>query len=395
MSGYRIGKDKFLGKWASEFFLQLLSSFDIQVKQLKNIKYKSSREREVYTKSNSVYHDICFLYTIDYMKQISNSTHNNSFPNSIHEYPLYVHFAFTTALESIDNEEIVNICKQLKKIMDANIKYINSSKTAELLISKYSKNMNSYIEKNKDAIEDYLSKYSNSSDFSIQSIENIDGIDLPISLVKADATLVNLRPETNIFFDVNSKVLFPIMSIHCKEINYITPSRIGALIDFTKRVLKTDLHVSISLMNAQVIASVFQTQKSAIARDVSNTMLHTNMSIFSNKELGDAHEDITIQEKTAIYSSAILLHDFKKYFESIKPNIKKEISGIVDQFHRKDNHTLSPDMLYEIAITVKKLIGPIKLYAELKDYKKDIDDYLRLEINALISNTLKQKEDGT
>ena len=83
MAKVKVGKKLFLPEWTGDFMVQLLVGFNLQIKDLKSIEYKTGQERELYIGSNGTYQDIYFLYFIDYLKDIVKGKKSNDMPQTL------------------------------------------------------------------------------------------------------------------------------------------------------------------------------------------------------------------------------------------------------------------------------------------------------------------------
>ena len=252
-------KKNFLGDWTSDFMVQLLVSFNIQIKDLKTMESASDEERTLYRESNGTYQDIYFLYFVDYISIIVSALKSNVMPNKISRYPIYIDYAFEDSLNRLkcNYPSIDSIARWLKKIFEANEKYIGQSTSANMLVSKYSSELSETIRNNNEEINAFLKTFSTSGFIAEKGLLSIKGFDAPLSEMKNNNLIIEFLLENNILIDKTTRMMIPLAMEQAGKINNITPAKLGAVISFAKTMTAASRAKSVRLNQAQVVASHF------------------------------------------------------------------------------------------------------------------------------------------
>jgi len=390
---FAIPKKYFIKDWASDFITQTIMNFDLKIKDFKNIDFKSDNEKKFYFSSSGTYQDIYFLYFIDYIEQIITAHEYNSMPRKISDYPIYIEFAFAFSLEKIEYFEeynsILEISKWIHRIMYSNHKYLESTKSSEMLVSKYSISLSNYISENMGKIKKFFNDFNTVGEISVQALNGINGISNLLLQMKNDDVCIQLRDEKNILIDVHSRMMIPLMNGNVKKINNLTPTRIGSVINYTRTSTRAQTEASVSINQSQVIASIFQKYPTRVQKDAISSLFFKEIAIFTNSEIATMREKTAIEEKANILSTAILLNDYKKHFNEIKPTIEEAIDIYI--LNNKKGNILEAELLYDISQIIKKELGAIVTYKDLINYDESISNFLKQEIFNLIKKTIQQK----
>jgi len=391
-----IPKKKFLSDWAAEFIIQILISFDLKIKNLKNIEFKSSNERKLYFNTTSTYQDIYFLYFMDFIKQIVDAQQGGRMPTMISEYPLYIDYAIQNSLTRISNhpsfENVEKMCYWVKKIMIVNEKFLHSAKSSEIQILKYSEILEHYLNKEavKKKIDLFFLDYSNSNELLLQALHGIGGIDGAIAMANSSDIQLKFKTEKNIFIDINSRIMFPLMVSNSKKLNNVTPSRIGAVVSYAKSMVSSAKLETVKLNNAQVIASVYQESPRTSKKNALKEIFFKEMNMLSSHDIATLHETKDIDAKANKLAVALLLSDYKRHFEEIKNSIEEALALYLDTVTNEDGFSIEPEFLYDISKIIKEEFGDILLYSDIKEYEEEIKKYLEIEISKIINNTLRR-----
>lgn len=389
MASVQLRKKIFLGEWTSDFLMQLLVGFNIQIKDLKTIEYSSDEEKRIYENSNGTYQDIYFLYFVDYISDILSASKNNMMPNAISRYPLYIDYAFQDSLKRLESKypSLDSFARWLNKIFEANEKYIGRSKSANLLIQKYSLELLEVIKDNDKEICAFLENFSTSGQISEKSLLSINGFDAPLSEMRNNNLIIEFQLEKNILIDKKTRMMIPLAMEYGGKIKNITPAKIGAVIFYAKTMTSSNKEKSIRLNQAQVVASYFIDYPLSSKKNAISNLFFKELSIFSNDEIEKIRESPEIEEKAKILSVAILFSEYKKHFIEIKPLIDKAVK---EHLRKRKNTPVDAVFLYDISRIIKNHIGEITLYKELPGFKKDIKEYLNKEIKQIIQSNIKE-----
>lgn len=388
-SDYRITKNIFLQQWSSEFLTQVLVTFDLLIKNLKTIEYKSEKEKRLYLESNSTYEDIFFLYFIDYIDKIVSSHGTKNEVSRISHFPIYIDYAFERSLSRINNEKIKELSIWLKKIMEVNKKYVYNSQTADYLIAKYIKSLNTHINDNKKSIHDFFSSYSTSNEIALMALSGIRGLDSSITEKKAANSFIGLEYEKNFLLDNKSRMLIPLMLGMSGTISSITPSRLGSVIFYCETMQTSEKEESIRLNHAQVVSSLFQIYPGTVKNNTAKNLFFDKMNLFKEKEIIEIQSSKDLEEKVAILTNAIYIDKYKKHFNEIRPIVLKSIRECISEYKEKGDY-IKAEMLYDISEIIKKEIGKIELYIGVRGNKDRMREFLNEEISNLIELSIKE-----
>jgi len=381
--------------WITDFMMQLMTSFDLRIKDLKRVEYKSEEEVQFYKGAVGTHHDLYFLYFVDYIQFLVQASGSNGIPTKISQYPLYFGYAFDIGIEYLRSlkayPNILHVVEWIEKIMEANLKYLESTKTADLLTAKYSRTISKILYEHREEFHNFSNAFNSSKDFAIKAILGVNGSESMVQHIMDDHALISFVPEINILIERNGRFMIPLM-MRAQEnhIHYITPSLVGAIVSYTKTMQSSQKRHYIDINNAQVVASLFQNYRQSVEKDILNKIIFKKMELLSAESYVKLQEGVDVAQKIHMITAVVMLDEYQKHFAYLAPIITNELRECFTSYMQK-SASIQAEMLYDFSLIIQKHIGTLTLYKENRTYRNDLKQYLHKEIRALIYNVLKNR----
>ena len=351
-----------------------MSSFNISVRDLKGLQYKSENEQLIYaresaSRNNNI--DIIILGVVDTLHDVNQwFIGGGPGPTKLKHLPMVNPVVVEMAIDKFASyySFMKPVFTQLSKIYALNVAAIQKERFAETEVERYLENFRTVWEMHQQAILEFLSDFHTSYELAELFASNIKGLDTAVVRLRRDQGTIAFREENNLLYCRETGILIPIGRQATKYNLCLSPAKALSYQHSygTSWVRHLDRYMAEN--NGHMIAVLYEENEELVREELVHTLYMKKMHLLNRREV-ERIESADSDKKAEAILAGESLAQLNARLEDCKPLMDAHIKEV--NRRQKAGELSVAEMAYDLVNGFANIVGEIDLYKEVPAYKKE------------------------